>query len=218
MTQDLTTLICLFHHKDQAQAALEEILQAGIPEANVTLIGAAGSNISATRSTLAELNVPEKDIDHLLQGMGTEGAILSVSAISDLADKVESIFSAHQADKIDEAVVADDMSDRALLQESPTNGTYSAEMDALAAAPLAGYPAPNSPGVTSDPLLDPSLVESPALSELPTAQAFPVMDRSTLTTDSGARVLLYRRIVVIPVEDISADLENSKDSQDPTAL
>ena len=115
MTDDLTTLICLFHHYDQAQAALEDILEAGIPESNVTLIGGSGSSISANGSSLAELNVPEKDRQHLLDGIEAGGVVLSVAAISDHADKVESIFKAHKAGKIDEAVVDDDLSGAAPL-------------------------------------------------------------------------------------------------------
>ena len=114
MTQDLTTLVCLFHHPAQAEAALEDILKAGIPESNVTLIGGKGSTIASSRSSLAELNVPEKDLNHLLEGLNDGGVVLSVSAISDHADKVESIFTDHKAGKIDEAVIDDDMSAAAL--------------------------------------------------------------------------------------------------------
>ncbi len=114
MTQDLTTLICLFRHPDQAQAAFEDILKAGIPEANITLIGSPGSTIAASRSSLAELNVPEKDVEHLLEGLEAGGVVLSVSAISEHADKVESIFADHKSAKIDEAVIDDDMSGSAL--------------------------------------------------------------------------------------------------------
>lgn len=111
---DLTTLICLFHHPAHAQAALEDILEDGIPEPNITLIGLAGSQITASRSTLLELNVPEADTQRLLDGIASGGAVLTVSAISSRADQVEAIFAAHSAGKIDEAVVADDMSAEAL--------------------------------------------------------------------------------------------------------
>ncbi len=113
MTQDLNTLICLFHHRGQAQAALEEILKAGIPESNTSILGLDGSSIEASRSSLAELNVPERDIQHLLDGLTAGGAVLSVQALSEHADKVESIFAAH-ASKIDEVDVNDDMSAAAL--------------------------------------------------------------------------------------------------------
>lgn len=114
MTNDLSTLICLFHNQDQAHAALEDVLKAGIPESNVTLIGGRGSQINASEATLRELNVPEKDVQHLNDGIADGGAVLAVSAISEHADKVEAIFASHKADKIDEAVVADDMSAQAL--------------------------------------------------------------------------------------------------------
>lgn len=114
MTDDLTTLICLFHHRDQAQAALQDILKAGVPDSNVTLIGGTGSNINASQSSLSELNVPQRDLQHLVQGIEAGGIVLSVSAISNHVDAVESIFHDHKAGKIDEAVVDDDMSAAAL--------------------------------------------------------------------------------------------------------
>lgn len=113
MNQDLTTLVCLYHSKDHAQIALEKILAAGIPEGNVTVVGLDGSNIGASRSTLAELNVPEKDIQHLLDGISAGGAVVSVAALSDQVEVVEDIFQKY-ADKIDEVDVNDDMSAAAL--------------------------------------------------------------------------------------------------------
>ena len=113
MTQDLNTLICLFHHKQQAQAALEDVLEAGIPEANTSILGMDGSSIEASRSSLAELNVPERDIKRLLDGISGGGAVLSVQALSEHADKVESIFEQHAA-KIDEVTLDDDMSAAAI--------------------------------------------------------------------------------------------------------
>ncbi len=102
MSNELTTLICLFHHQSQSQAALEDILKAGVPESSVTTLGGAGS---ATRESLASYNVPTKDIDHLLDGIEKGGSVLVVSAIADHQDKVEDIFEAHKAEKIDETLL-----------------------------------------------------------------------------------------------------------------
>ncbi len=113
MNQDLTTLICLYHSPRHAQTAMEKILEAGVPEANVTLVGAEGSNIATSRSTLTELNVPEKDVAHLLDGISAGGAVLSVAALSDHVDAVKDIFDRY-AKKIDEVDLDDDMSAAAL--------------------------------------------------------------------------------------------------------
>ena len=99
MNQDLTTLICLFHHSDQAHAALQDILKADVPEANVTLIGGDGSNIAASRTTLTELNVPDHDLKHLLEGLEDGGIVLTVSAISNHVEAVEEIFRPAQSRK-----------------------------------------------------------------------------------------------------------------------
>ena len=138
MTEDLTTLICLFHHRDQAQAALEDILEAGVPESNVTLTGGTGSNITATQSSLSELNVPQKDLRHLLDGIQAGGVVLSVAAIQDHADKVESIFRAHKAGKIDETVIDDDMSGAGLpLAAAATGYAATAPASGEIAIPIA---------------------------------------------------------------------------------
>ena len=105
MPNELTTLICLFHHENQAQAALEDILKAGVPESSVTTLGGPGSSAAASRETLASYKVPTKDIDHLLEGIGSGGSVVVVSAIPDHQDKVEDIFEAHKASKIDDQLL-----------------------------------------------------------------------------------------------------------------
>ena len=101
MPQDLTTLLCLYHSKHHAQTAMEKIVESGVPESSVTLVGAEGSNVEASRSTLTQLDVPEKDMQHLLDGIAAGGAVLSVAALSDHVDTVEGIFHKY-ASKIDE--------------------------------------------------------------------------------------------------------------------
>ncbi len=105
MAQDLTTLICLYHSKHHAQTAMEKIVESGVPESSVTLVGAEGSDVAASRSTLTQLDVPEKDIQHLLDGIAAGGAVLSVAALSDHVDTVEDIFHKY-ASKIDEVDLA----------------------------------------------------------------------------------------------------------------
>ena len=133
MTQDLTTLICLFHSRPHAHAALQDLLKAGIPEPNITLIDNDGSAIATDGFSLEDLNVPAKDRAHLLDGIHAGGAVLTVSAISSMADKVDEIFKAHSASKIDEAVVDDDMSGVNPLAEG-AGATTMTHGDSLAAA------------------------------------------------------------------------------------
>ena len=107
-TDDLTTLVCLFHHQDQAQAAIRDLLQAGIPQSSISLTGSQPSQGSSQGSefsnrSLETLGVPARDLQHLTDGVRDGGLVVAVSAISDQVDKVEDIFEAHQAHKIDEA-------------------------------------------------------------------------------------------------------------------
>ncbi len=105
MPQDLTTLICLYHSRHHAQTAMEKIIETGVPESSVTLVGAEGSDVESSRSTLLHLDVPEKDVQHLLDGIAAGGAVLSVAALSDHVDAVEDIFHKY-ASKIDEVDLA----------------------------------------------------------------------------------------------------------------
>lgn len=218
MTDDLTTLICLFHHRDQAQAALEDILEAGIPESNVTLMGGAGSNIEASRGSLAELNVPEQDIQHLLDGLSGGGSVLTVSAISDHADKVESIFHAHKAEKIDENVVDDDRSGSALPEgytasdRSPRRSGEEAaypQANAAEAAPLIGLTAARET-VPYDARLEQEPVDArdrTTLESMPAPRSGYEEERAREEREIEQRsapfgeVRVYRRVVDIPVCD-----------------
>jgi uncharacterized protein (TIGR02271 family) len=102
--QDLTTLVCLSHHDDQAKAAEEELRNAGIPAGSVTVIGGSrGAIDDLDKSELASLGMPDRDYDHLKAGLRDGGVVISVSTIEEYVRKIESIFEKHRAEKIDEA-------------------------------------------------------------------------------------------------------------------
>ncbi len=106
MTEDRTTLVCLFHHRDQAQAAIRNLLESGVPQASISLIdesGAASSEYSST--SLKELGVPDRDQNRLMEGVKKGGMIVAVAAIADHVQQVETIFEDHKAAKFDEAVI-----------------------------------------------------------------------------------------------------------------
>ena len=102
-TTDSTTLICLFHHYDQARAALSDIQNAGVPESVVSVISANQARNSGT-STLESLGVPDRDLHHLEAGVRDGGTIIAVAATGPYVSAVERIFGKHKASKIDEAI------------------------------------------------------------------------------------------------------------------
>ncbi len=105
-TDDLTTLVCLFHHQDQAQAAIRDLLQAGVPQSSISVTGGQASQGSEfSNRSLEDLGVPARDLQHLNDGVRDGGLVVAVSAISDHVDKVEDVFEAHKAHKIDEATM-----------------------------------------------------------------------------------------------------------------
>ena len=102
LQNDLTTLVCLFHHQDHAEAATKDLLQAGIPQESITVIGGFGADADALdKSELAGLGMPDKDYDHLKSGLREGGVVVAVADTGDTAT-VEGIFHKHSADKIDE--------------------------------------------------------------------------------------------------------------------
>ncbi len=111
-SNESTTLVCLFHHDDQARAAVEDLYGAGIPRSLVSVIGGASSGNSG--SGLETLGVPERDLKHLQEGIADGGTIVAVSATPDYLDAVEDVFGRHQATKIDEDTPRNAMEDASL--------------------------------------------------------------------------------------------------------
>lgn len=105
MTEDLTTLVCLFHHEKQAYAALDDLLKAGIPQSSISLIDRSQATTEGYANVpLDELGIPGRDRQHLIDGMKAGGMVIAVSEIAERVGKVEQIFGKNQAGKIDEAV------------------------------------------------------------------------------------------------------------------
>lgn len=103
LQDDLTTLVCLFHHQDRAQAVMTDLNQAGIPKSAITLIGGPNAAVDALdKSDLASLGMPDKDYDHLKDGIRDGGIVVAVAAPATHADAVEDIFEKHSVKKIDE--------------------------------------------------------------------------------------------------------------------
>ena len=143
LEKDLTTLVCLFHTQHNAHAAMNDLRQAGIAQSGMTLIG--GPNAPADdldKSELAELGMPDKDYDHLKDGIRDGGLVVAVSTVSANSGTVEDIFAKHSAKKIDEASKVD-------------SGRYAA-----AAVPVASQPVAASmvDGQTAIPIVAEELV------------------------------------------------------------
>ena len=98
-----TTLVCLFHHEQQAQAALADLHKAGLPESSTSIIGGDGASVDALdKSELASIGMPDRDYDRLKQGISDGGVVIAVTALSEQVGAVESIFGSHKAEKIDD--------------------------------------------------------------------------------------------------------------------
>ena len=138
--KDTTTLVCLFHHQDHAQAAINNLRQAGIDDSAITTVGGPQASSDAfEKSELASLGMPDKDYDHLKHGIRDGGVVVGVEAFAKQADVVEKIFHEHSAKQIDEA-------------QRTTQETFASSP--LTAAPL---PAETLQGETAIPVVEEEL-------------------------------------------------------------
>lgn len=124
-TPDSTTFVSLFHHEDQAKGVVHDLIAAGVPADMIYTLDKRGSGDEEQyKTTLEQLKVPPRDIDHLLKEIGKGGILIAVAFASDFTDRVEGIFQRHAATKIDEAVIVNglmlDASDEPLNEAGNT--------------------------------------------------------------------------------------------------
>ena len=119
-----TTMICLFHASDQAYAAVEDLVQLGIPKDSIGVMANSGT-AAANPVAMEKWKVPARDAQLLTDGINNGGVVIAVSATDDLADEVEDIFTRHKASKVDEtktAVSAAPLAAAAFLPQTMTAG------------------------------------------------------------------------------------------------
>ena len=104
MNDDLSTLVCLFHHASMAEAATADLTRAGISASSISLIhnGSGSSEFSST--SVESLGVPAHDLDHLREGVQAGGVIVAVRTTSEHERDVESVFERNHSTFVDEAV------------------------------------------------------------------------------------------------------------------
>lgn len=107
-TREHDTLICLFHHTDRAERTVQELLEIGIPESAITLLGRARktADIDTGTASLDTITVPDADRKRLAEGLEAGGSVVAVSTQSSMAGKIEAIFKEYSADLIDEKVMS----------------------------------------------------------------------------------------------------------------
>ena len=116
-----TTMICLFHEKSQADAAVRDLTAAGIPKQSIGLMGKSES--AANPSAMEKWGVPERDQRLLVDGINQGGTVVAVTAQDGLADKVQDIFERHHAGQVDETKSAPRQAPQARAASTQDNGT-----------------------------------------------------------------------------------------------
>ncbi len=195
-TNESTMLICLFHHQDQARAALNDLSAAGIPKGSISTIGGEGAR-GSTSSTLDALDIPSRDMEHLREGLQGGGTVIAVFADPRHIDVVEDIFGKHQATQIDDT----DSTDAA---DRNTPG-IAGNAPPAAAAVAAATPAPTRQSSTSGEAARPAALRenAPQSAGSPETRVLPVVEEELAigkrTVDQGG-VRVFRRIVEMPAD------------------
>lgn len=122
-------MICLFHAPDQADAAIQELVQAGIPKDSIGVMANAGT-AAANPAAMDKWKVPERDAQLLTEGTNKGGVVIAVSTNDTMTDKVEAIFGRHQAAQIDEVVATTAPAARA-VKPAATNTTVGGTIDVV---------------------------------------------------------------------------------------
>ncbi len=109
-TNEKTTLVCLFHTAQYAEAAVQDLLEAGIDRSEIFVIGGpkhlgTASEGSEIGHDLGRFHLPKSDVDMLTDGLDNGGTLVAVEPSENAAGIVESIFQKHQATQVDEKTV-----------------------------------------------------------------------------------------------------------------
>ena len=99
-----TTLVSLFPTQEHATKALNDLRTAGIPQEWIQVLGQEASDTSAPEqslTTLQGLNLPDKDVQVLANGLKSGGRVIVVRAYENVG-KAEAIFERHETSQIDE--------------------------------------------------------------------------------------------------------------------
>lgn len=100
---DLTRYICLFHDAGRASAAVRALEDLNLAPGAVQTIGDGPSSTGMTGSqSLTEFGVPDRDVEHLQDGLRRGGVLVSLEAPESRTTEIERIFHKYSADKIDE--------------------------------------------------------------------------------------------------------------------
>ena len=101
-----TSFICLFHDAGRGGSALKALENAGFPRTSISVLGDAASRVDGNAAvSLENLNIPDRDLVHLREGLNKGGLLLALEAPESRSAEIERIFHKYSADKIDEADV-----------------------------------------------------------------------------------------------------------------
>ena len=106
-TSETTTFISLFHSAELAEEALNALEKAGFTRSAITSTWKSGtaSDPADYSDELTRIGVPARDLRHFEDVLEGGGVAISLEALEDRSDDIESIFHRYSVSKIDETNV-----------------------------------------------------------------------------------------------------------------
>ncbi len=104
-----TSVVAMFDRKNEAEAAKQDLVQAGFDRSNVEVVAHEDARNDQDRTsgfwqTLVDPGAAEDDMGHLAEGVRRGGSVLTVTVDDDRVDQVEEVLNRHNPVDVDERV------------------------------------------------------------------------------------------------------------------
>ncbi|SFS04867.1 hypothetical protein SAMN05421771_0991 [Granulicella pectinivorans] len=96
-TVEQTTLLCLFRDDASASGTVHDLLELGVDESSIAVVGDARTALTGKISTetLAGIRVPDADLPHIMDGIVNGGTVVAVETTEPMTEQVDEIFRRH---------------------------------------------------------------------------------------------------------------------------
>jgi hypothetical protein len=93
-TVESTTLLCLFQDDASAYETVHELLELGVDESSIAVVGDAHTELSGRISTetLEGIRVPDADMPHIMDGIVNGGTVVAVETTEPMTGPIDEIF------------------------------------------------------------------------------------------------------------------------------
>jgi hypothetical protein len=89
-----TTLLCLFSDDASASHTVHDLLELGVDESRIAVVGDAHTTLTGRISTetLAGIRIPDADLPHIMDGIVNGGTVVAVETTEPMTGQIDEIF------------------------------------------------------------------------------------------------------------------------------